>query len=211
MTIEIDNIKAVVFDCDGVLFDTAKANRNYYDTLLSNFGKPKLSDEQFVKVHMFTVREAFQYLFPEMESLEPIFAFAKKMGYHPFIKYMEREPGTRRLLTLLKSHGYIRAIATNRTNTMHDVLIKHGMTSFFEMVVTAADVENAKPAPDELVKIMNELSLLPRQILFIGDSEYDQQAAQNAGTWFAAFKNSSLSADFYAESMDSLVKLMKMK
>ncbi len=206
---DIRKIKSVVFDCDGVLFDTAKANRKYYDTVLTHFGKEKLNDDQFIKVHMFTAREAFQYLFPEMETLDSVYAFVKGVGYHRFIKYMEREPGTKRLLAKLKTHGYIRAIATNRTDTMTDVLKEHDMMSFFELVVTAADVEYAKPAPDELIKVMDTLSLLPRQILFVGDSEYDQQAAQSAGTWFAAFRNPSLSADFHAVGMDSLERLLE--
>lgn len=211
ISVNIDKIKAVVFDCDGVLFDTAQANRMYYNTLLDHFGKSRLSDEQFKLVHMFTVREAFHYLFPENESIESVYTFMKDVGYNRFIKYMEPEPGLIELLDNLKSAGYIRCIATNRTNTMEDVLKKHEMESFFEMVVTAADVENPKPAPDELLKIMNTLKLKPEQILFVGDSEYDQLAAEGAGTWFAAFRNQVLTADYHAVSMADLGGMLGLK
>jgi len=55
---DISKIKAVVFDCDGVMFDTAVANRKYYDEVLQAFGKSALNDEQFVNVHMMTVKGA---------------------------------------------------------------------------------------------------------------------------------------------------------
>ncbi|MBF0377312.1 MAG: HAD-IA family hydrolase [Desulfamplus sp.] len=206
MVDKFSKVKAVVFDCDGVLFDTAQANRMYYNMLLEHVGKSKLNDEQFRLVHMFTVKEALDYLFPEVESIEKVYAFMKKLGYQGFIQYMEPEPGLRELLENLKKAGYIRCIATNRTNTMAQVLEKYDMESLFEMVVTAADVENPKPAPDELLKIMTELQLKPEEILFVGDSEYDYLAAKGAKTWFAAFRNRALPADYHAISMDDLGK-----
>ncbi|MBF0302371.1 MAG: HAD-IA family hydrolase [Desulfamplus sp.] len=207
-TKDINKIKAVVFDCDGVLFDTAHANRMYYNRLLDHFGKPQLNDEQFRLVHMFTVKQALDYLFLESESMESVYSFMKTMGYNEFIKYMNPEPGLKELLDDLKRASYIRGIATNRTNTMAEVLKKHEMEPFFEIVVTAADVKNPKPAPDELLKIMAELNLTPKQILFIGDSEYDQIAAKEADTWFAAFKSPSLTADYHAVSMADLGKML---
>ncbi|MBF0257589.1 MAG: HAD-IA family hydrolase [Desulfamplus sp.] len=208
---DIKKIKAVVFDCDGVLFDTAQANRMYYNTLLDHFGKPNLSDDQFRLVHMFTVKEALNYLFPEMDSMESVYAFMKDMGYHGFVQYMNVEPGLNELLESLRRCGYKRCIATNRTNTMADVLKIHDMESLFEMVVTAADVKNPKPAPDELVKIMTALNLKPEQILFVGDSEYDQLAAKGAGTWFTAFKNPALIAHYHAVSMADLGNMLSLK
>lgn len=208
ISLDIQKIKAVVFDCDGVLFDTAQANRIYYNTLLDHFGKEQLNDEQFRLVHMFTVKEALHYLFPELDSMESVYNFMKNMGYNKFIKYMEPEPGIKELLDDLKRAEYIRCIATNRTNTMAEVLKKHEMEPFFEVVVTAADVKNPKPAPDQLIKIMDTLDLTPKQLLFIGDSEYDQIAAKEAGTWFAAFKNRSLDAHYHAVSMADLGNML---
>ena len=52
------NFKVVAFDCDGVLFDTEQANRVYYSNILQHFGRPAVTDEQFVFVHMHTVFES---------------------------------------------------------------------------------------------------------------------------------------------------------
>ncbi len=204
----LQDIKAVIFDCDGVMFDTAEANKKFYNELLEYFGKAVLTDEQFTKVHMFTVSQAIEYLFPEMESLGIVYQRLKEIGYKKFIKYMHMEEGFLELLSQLKENAYIRGVATNRTNTMEKVLNDYDLEDEFEIVVSAADVESPKPAPDQLLKIMDYFKIKAVEILFIGDSEYDQLAASNAGTLFAAFKNPSLQADFHFESMNEIGELL---
>ena len=63
------NVKAVAFDCDGVMFDTARANRFYYSHILQHFDRPAVTDEQFAFVHMHTVDESLAYLFPDETTL----------------------------------------------------------------------------------------------------------------------------------------------
>ena len=211
MNLNMEAIKAVVFDCDGVMFDTAGANEMYYNKVLAHFGKPDLTREQFVKVHMFTVKEALEYLFSEMDSLEAVYTFMGTMGYDQFIPYMEREKGLKKLLAALKGRGFTRAVATNRTNTMQAVLKAHDLEDAFDMVVTAADVQHPKPSPEQLHTIMEKFSLTPRQMLFVGDSQYDQMAANKAGVPFIAFKNKALEADFHASNMDQVGKMVGLK
>lgn len=206
---DISKLKAVVFDCDGVLFDTARSNRKFYDEILAAFGKPNLTQEQFVMVHMMTVGAAIEYLFPDFEDPGPVYEKIKEIGYAKFIPYMEMEKGLPKLLEQIQKRGWIRAIATNRTNTMESVLVDNNMTRDFEMVVTAADVDHPKPAPDQLKKIMAAYGFSPEEIIFVGDSEYDQRAAYSAGTWFIAFKQSGLDAHFHVRSMSEIGKLLR--
>ena len=60
------DIKVVVFDCDGVLFDTAHANRIYYNHLLQQFGRPALTQAQFEYAQMHTLHETLLFLFGEI-------------------------------------------------------------------------------------------------------------------------------------------------
>jgi len=211
MNLNMKSIKAVVFDCDGVMFDTSGANKMFYNRVLAHFGKPDLTQEQFVKVHMFTVKDALEYLFPEMESLETVYAFMATMRYDQFIPHMEREKGLKALLVALKNRGLTRAVATNRTNTMQAVLKAHELEDAFDLVVTAADVQHPKPSPEQLHTIMEKFSLAPEEMLFVGDSEYDQMAANKAGVPFAAFKNKALEADFHVITMAELGKVVGIK
>ncbi len=206
---DIKKIKAVVFDCDGVMFDTARANRKYYNEVLAAFNKPPLNQEQFVNVHMMTVSGAIAYLFSDLEDLSQVYACLKDIGYHKFIRYMEMEKGLKTLLTALKKNGYIRGIGTNRTNTMEKVLKDFHLESYFEVVVTAAHVKKPKPDPEQLQLIMDKLDLNSSQILFIGDSDYDRQAAARADVGFIAFKNPELAADYNVDSMEEIAGILQ--
>lgn len=203
-------IKAVVFDCDGVMFDTAQANRKFYNDILAAFNKPPLDDAQFINIHMMTVKAAVEYLFPEMDDHRPVYQMIKTIGYGSVIPLMVMEPGLLQLLDAIKQAGLVCGVATNRTDTMGRVLIQHKLKASFDIVITASDVVNPKPFPDQLEKIMGAYALLPRQIVFIGDSIYDEKAAEAAGTWFIAFKQPGLQAHAHAVSMDELGKLLKL-
>ncbi len=207
---EISKIKAVVFDCDGVMFDTAFANRKYFDEVLEAFKRPPLNEEQFVNVHMMTVKGAIEYLFPDVKDLTEIYSVLKTIGYHKFVKYMEMEEGLIDLLVKLKENGFIRGIGTNRTDTMEKVLEDYNLEDHFEVVITAAKVKNPKPDPEQLILIMDQFDLKPEQILFVGDSDYDRVAASRAKTWFVAFKNPNLEADFNVNAMDEIGKILQL-
>ncbi|MBU1342034.1 MAG: HAD family hydrolase, partial [Proteobacteria bacterium] len=133
----------------------------------------------------------------------------KHIWYHKFIKYMNMEQGLKELLIKLKDNGYIRGIGTNRTNTMEKVITDFGLEDYFEVIVTAATVKNPKPDPEQLLLIMEKFNLKPYEVLFIGDSEYDRQAAVSAQTGFVAFKNPGLKADFNVDSMDAIAKILQ--
>lgn len=206
---DIFNIKAVVFDCDGVMFDTALANRKFYNEVLQVFGKPELNEEQFNNIHMMTITGAIEYLFPDMDDLSIVYDNLKNIGYKKFIKHMSMEKGLKEFLIKLKDNGYIRGVATNRTNTMEKVLKDFYLEDYFEVVVTAAKVEKPKPDPEQLLLIMAKFELKPDEILFIGDSDYDRQAAVSAKVRFAAFKNPELKADFNVDSMDEVARILQ--
>jgi len=204
----ISKIKAVIFDCDGVMFDTAVANRKYYDEVLQKFNKPELNDVQFTNIHMMTVKAAIEYLFSEMKDLSEVYTCLQNIGYHKFIEYMIMEKGFEDLLIKLKKKGYIIGIATNRTDTMENILKDFHLESYFDVVMTAAKVKKPKPDPEQLTKILENFKLNPDEILFIGDSEYDGQAAAAAKVGFAAFKNPGLEADFSVNSMEEIAGIL---
>ena len=53
-----DNVKVIIFDCDGVMFDSRKANIAFYNTILAHFEKPRLTDDALEVVHMSTAEES---------------------------------------------------------------------------------------------------------------------------------------------------------
>ncbi len=203
-----NRIKAVVFDCDGVMFDTDNANKMYYNGILAHFGRSEMTQEQFEYSHMSPVKEALECLFKDMNSMDDVIEYCKTLTYDSLIPHMIIESGLRELLGKLKDR-YITAIATNRSNTMNGVLHYHKLTEDFQLVVTSLDVENPKPAPDQLYKITEHFKIKPEEILYIGDSSTDEQAALQAGTIFVAYDNTKLEADYHIIALKEIEKILK--
>jgi HAD superfamily hydrolase (TIGR01509 family) len=203
----ITDRKLVIFDCDGVLFDTADVNRIYYNRVLSHLNFPEMTDEQFAYVHMHTADESINYLFPH-EAVEEAQAFRKTMPYAEFLKYMKPEPHMKPLLKKLRPR-YKTAIATNRSDTMPRVMAEFDLDPYFDMVVTAFDVEKPKPHPDELIKILLHFNLLPEQAIYVGDSQVDEIASKAAGVPFVAYDNPELCADFYIQNLKEIEDILE--
>ena len=201
------NIKLVIFDCDGVLFDTAEANRMYYSDILQHFGCPAVTDEQFRFVHMHTVAESMAYLFPDDDLLAAAHKFRKAMDYRKYLRYHILEP---RLMPLLeKLRPQIKtAIATNRTDTMEKLLAEFNLNGHFDLVITTSDVKHPKPHPEPLLIILNHFGLTPEQAIYIGDSQVDEQAATAAAIPLVAYRNRALTAQYYIDSLAELEELL---
>lgn len=202
------NLKAVIFDCDGVMFDTNRANAAYYNQILEQFGRPPLTPEQFKYCHMHTGDEAMRYLFDDTGLAEAAQDYRMKMGYSRFIQLMEIEPHLRPLLASLRPEIKT-AVGTNRADTMEEVMRVHQLQDVFDLVVTSRDVATPKPAPDILNRILAHFALAPEEALYIGDSVVDEEAAAAAGMPFAAYGDPHLKADYHIESLEEIYALVK--
>ena len=70
------------------------------------------------------------------------------------------------------------------------------------------DVPRPKPHPDQLVKITRRFNIKPYQTLYIGDSELDEAAAAAADVPFAAYRNSSLAADYHINRLGEVADIL---
>jgi HAD superfamily hydrolase (TIGR01509 family) len=200
-------VTVVTFDCDGVMFDSSRANRAYYDDVLQHIGLPAMTAEQFNYAHMHTVDETLNYLIDDPRKLEIAHHYRRRRSYLPFIRHMVPEPGLTSVLPKLRTR-YQTAIATNRTDTMEHVLIEHGLEGQFDLVVTALDVQMPKPHPEPLLAVLTHFAIAPRQMVYIGDSLLDAQASQAAGVPFIAYQNRDLSADLHIEALSQIPPIL---
>jgi phosphoglycolate phosphatase len=203
-------IRVVAFDCDGVMFNSEKANHAYYNQILGHFSLPAMTPEQFAYAHMHTVDESMAHLFTDPQNLAAAHAYRRKIKYLPFIKYMEIEPHLKTLLARLKP-TYKTAVATNRTDTMPHVLAEHDLAGMFDLVVTAMDVDHPKPHPEQLHTVMDYFNIMPENLLFIGDSEVDAGAAAAAGVPLVAYGNPLLQAAYHIDSLKAVEGILGMK
>jgi len=202
-------IRCVIYDCDGVLFDSIEANMRLYNDLCSAVGRIPLKEEEIKYVHSHTVYEALHFIFGQENGLEKrALESLKQIDLREYIVYLKMEPYLLQILNLLKANGIIRVINTNRTTSMKHIMERFHLWPFFDMVVTALDVKNPKPHPESIEKIVQKLNLNKEETVFVGDSEVDQQTAKSAGIKFIAYKNREIVNDAFIEDHLALIHLL---
>ena len=202
------NFKVVAFDCDGVLFDTERANWAYYNHILRHFGKPAMTPEQFAYAHQHTLNESIAYLFNGQESIAAVYDYRETMDYGAFLKLLKVEPYLVQLLAKIRPELKT-AIATNRSDTMDRLLSEFELSDYFDLVVTSFDIQHPKPHPDSLFKILDYFDIEAHQVLYIGDSQVDAEAAQAAKIPFVAFRNRMLPAEYHIENLKQLEEILE--
>ncbi len=191
-------IRCVIYDCDGVLFDSFEANTKLYNDLCAMVGRGPLRQEEMDYVHTHTVFEAIHFIFGGRDDLEKKaleILKEKQVDLKNYVNYLKMEPHLLEVLGELKEKGMLRAINTNRTTSMPYIMDRFNLWPYFEMVVTALDVKNPKPHPESIEKIIAAFNLKKEEAVFVGDSEVDKQTAESSGVKFIAYKNREIAND----------------
>jgi HAD superfamily hydrolase (TIGR01509 family) len=201
------SVSVIIFDCDGVMFDSRQANVNFYNHILFHFGLPPLTDKEVEFVHMHTAVESLNHIFRGTTYVAKAHEYRLKLDYIPFIKDMVIEPGLKEVLDILKP-DYGLAVATNRSNTIGKVLELNGLSHYFDIVVSSLDVKNPKPHPESIFKILNFFRIESQECFYVGDSEVDFTVCQASGIPLIAYRNKSLKADYYIDSLLDILKIL---
>ena len=203
----MSDLKLVIFDCDGVMFDSRDANRAYYNHILARFNHPPMDAAELEYVHMHHVMDSVSHIFRHYPGeSEAAHAYRKSLDYTPFLKYMYMEPDLVEFLNFLRP-GRKTAISTNRTTTMPAVLEIFQLAPLFDKVVTALDVSRPKPHPEALHQILDHFAVQVTEAVYIGDSLVDREHTAALNMRLIAFKNKALSAEFHVERFMEIADL----
>lgn len=108
------------------------------------------------------------------EILEAFVAFERELS-----ESSQMRPGMREVLARLRQLETRLALLTNNHQASAEIaLAKHRLE--FDLVLTR-DQARLKPAPDLLLKALDHFALRPSEVLYVGDSKADKDAAQAAG------------------------------
>lgn len=193
------NIKVVAFDCDGVLFDSRSSNIAYYNHVLEHFNCSPINDAAIEYIHAHTVYESLEHIFPHHDNIDEIIQYCRTMDYMQFIPRMLREAHLIEFLQFLRPR-FGTAVATNRTTTTKAVFEHHKLKDFFDIIISAQDVQHPKPHPESFLKIFQHFGIGPEEALYFGDSIVDQEFARNCGVTLVAFRSPHLEADYHIDS-----------
>ncbi|HDX8824926.1 phosphoglycolate phosphatase [Klebsiella michiganensis] len=203
---KLQNIRGVAFDLDGTLVDSAPGLTAGVDNALYALELPMAGEERVVtwigNGADVLIQRALTWARQERAALRA--AQGKPSVDHDDIPQAEQQAILRKLfdryygevaeegsflfpavadtLGALHAKGLPLALVTNKpTPFVAPILASLDIAKYFTVVIGGDDVKNKKPHPEPLLLVAEKLELAPAELLFVGDSRNDIQAAKAAG------------------------------
>lgn len=177
--------KAVVFDMDGVLFDTERLCRDSWIEVARQQGLPDM-DRIFPRCIGLNANDSRQIVLGAYGSDFAYDEFRAKASDW-FWEYIEKnglpiKPGVKELLGWLsENHWKVGLASSTRGSSVLRHLEQAGIGAYFQTVVTGDMVEHSKPLPDIYLMACEKLGADPKQTFAIEDSPNGIRSAYRAG------------------------------
>ena len=213
----MQQIRACLFDLDGVIVDTAKYHFLAWQRLAQELGFV-FTKEQNERLKGVSRMRSLEILLEigqiEMPSdkMEEL-AARKNAWYVEYISNMTEEeilPGARAFLEAARQAGLKTALGSASKNSMM-ILNNVGLVKYFDVIVDGNKTAKAKPDPEVFLLCAAELGVDPKECVVFEDAEAGVEAAKRAdmhcvgiGSPFVLTKADFVVASLAAMSLDRL-------
>jgi beta-phosphoglucomutase-like phosphatase (HAD superfamily) len=178
----MNNIKAIIFDMDGVLIDAKEWHYSALNKSLNIFGlnisyNDHLTTYDGLPTSLKLEKLSNKYNFPR--SLHKLINQIKQF-YTVKLGNIYCKPNFLHVMTLdkLKKDGYKLIVASNSIpETINLFLTKANIIHYFDFILSNKDVEFPKPNPEIYIKAISNLELNPENCLILEDNENGIKAA----------------------------------
>jgi HAD superfamily hydrolase (TIGR01509 family) len=202
---DLDDLRAVLFDMDGTLVDSDGAVERAWRTWSAEYG----ADPEAVlavahgRPSTPTVREAR----PDLDEAGVAAAAARQLELqYTDLDDVREIPGARRLLGLLDVLGLPWAVVTSADRRLTDVRLRAAGITPPEVLVTSEDISAGKPDPEGYLRAAKALGVDPAACLVVEDTEPGLAAGRAAGARTAALRG--LRGDLSLTGLDDLADLL---
>lgn len=178
-------IQGVLFDMDGILFNTERCYLIAEADAARRTGIAGMDEEyfkQFCGMNSRMVKEILARDYPDLDV--PTFrALCQRLTYELIRREgLEPMPHVETTLQWLKENGYKTAVASStKTERVQEFLALSGFGQYFDAVVGGDQVEKGKPDPDIFVYAAGRLGLGPQSCVGVEDSYNGIRSAHAAG------------------------------
>jgi len=182
----VTQIKAIIFDMDGVLIDAKEWHFEALNRALTLFGMAISRYDHLVTYDGLPTKTKLRMLSMERGLPEALHGFINEMKqiYTMEVIYAKCKPVFQHQFALsrLKAEGYRMAVCSNSIrNTIAMMLERAELLPFLDFFLSNEDVVAPKPAPDMYIKAIERMGLRPDQCLIVEDNPNGIKAARDSG------------------------------
>ena len=176
-------IRGIIFDVDGTLVDSNAAHASSWVDTLGEIGIRVSFDVVFPMIGM-----GGDKVLPSLSGIEEETALGKKLGkrrweifVRDYLPSLRPTPGARALVERLKEDGFDLVIASSAGGSELGTLLEAaGVDDLFDLKTSSSDAEDSKPDPDIVQAAVRKIGYKPDELVMIGDTPYDVEAALGA-------------------------------
>ncbi len=175
-----EGLRAVLFDWDGTLVNSAETSFRAYVGLFRELGIT-FDRDHYRRTYSPNWHRTYEAMGLPRERWDE--------GDALWLRFYAEErnellPGVREALTRLQQSGRAQGIVSSGersrvTQEMRDLEVHQ----FFEVAVCGGDTENRKPHPEPLLLALGRMGLRPEEAAYVGDSPEDVEMARSAGVF----------------------------
>ncbi|MDE6434098.1 MAG: HAD family phosphatase [Lachnospiraceae bacterium] len=182
-------IKAVVFDMDGVIFDSEKLYRKHWMISAKEYGIPEETMRELCNLIAGATKENNEKLMKsrfgeDFDYMEFRGGTLARMDQDILENGVELKPGVLELFEYLKEQGYKIGLATSTQRQRAQRNLKNaGILDVFDEIVYGDMVARGKPFPDIYTRACELLNVLPDEAMGIEDSINGVKSSSEAGLY----------------------------
>lgn len=194
-------LKTIIFDFDGTLADTLPIVYKSFQQIFEKYLQEEKSPEEIKAMFGPAENDIIRKHFPT-EHFEAAVEHYHSYYWDEHDTWVKRSHEIEALLEWIHKKGLNLAIMTGKGRKSLDLSLQAlEMANWFDMTVTGDEVENPKPDPEGIIKILKELDTSPKEALFIGDSDTDIRAGKSAGVesigvqWLPTYQSAAFATE----------------
>jgi HAD superfamily hydrolase (TIGR01509 family) len=176
-------IRGIIFDVDGTLVDSNAAHASSWVDTLGEIGYQVSFDVVFPMIGM-----GGDKVLPSLSGIEEETPLGEQLGkrrweifVRDYLPHLQPTPGARELVERLREDRFDLVIASSAGGSELGTLLEAaGVQDLFDLKTSSSDAEDSKPDPDIVQAAVKKIGYRPDELVMIGDTPYDVEAALGA-------------------------------
>lgn len=183
--------RGVILDVDGTLIDSNDAHAEAWQKALAKHGY----DVSFQRIRGL-IGMGGDNLLPELIQVEKESSEGTRISEswseifeEQYMPHLKAFPQTREMVEKMRERGLKVVVATSAEGEMVEQLLEiAGVNDLIEERTSASDAESSKPDPDIIQAALDDLGLPPDQVVMVGDTPFDIEAAAKTSVGVIALR-----------------------